>query len=467
MSFPRYPKYKKSNTPWIDIVPKSWGVIQAKRGIEVLTDFTANGSFASLADNVEYKSSGYARLIRMTDLRHQLEREGVWVDEEAYRYLRKSALYGGELLMASVGSVGLVYLMPTVKYPATLAPNMYLLKTNRWIYERYFYWFLLSVGGQDQISQAATVTAQPKLNKDNVRSLVLPLPSEAEQSKVAAFLDYETARIDALVEQQQRLIELLKEKRQVVISHAVTKGLDPDVAMKDSGVEWLGEVPAHWEIKPLRYLGECQNGINIGAEAFGSGFPFVSYGDVYKNEVLPTNPKGLVQSSAQDREKYSIKKGDVLFTRTSETVEEIGFSSTCFQDIPSATFAGFLIRFRPVEEVLSPNFSRYFFGNQRLREFFVKEMEIVTRASLGQDLLKRMSVPTPPVEEQIRIAQYLDAKTQKNDSLLDQAHAAIKLLAERRSALISVAVTGKIDVRGWQPPAGPSAATEATQMEAV
>ncbi|WP_208107374.1 MULTISPECIES: restriction endonuclease subunit S [Halomonas] len=314
---------------------------------------------------------------------------------------------------------------------------------------------------------AGVIDSRLRLYPEVFGRLTCALPNYDEQAHIATFLDHETSRIDALVEEQQRLIELLKEKRQAVISHAVTKGLDPDVPMKDSGVEWLGEVPAHWEVKPLRHLGECQNGINIGADAFGSGFPFVSYGDVYKNEVLPTNPKGLVQSSREDRERYSIKKGDVLFTRTLEMVEEIGFSSTCFQDIPSATFAGFLIRFRPDEGVLSPSFSRYFFGSQRLREFFVKEMEIVTRASLGQDLLKRMSVPIAPIQEQVRTAQHLDAITQKIDSLLDQARAAIKLLAERRSALISAAVTGKIDVRGWQPLAGSSVTADTTQSEMV
>ncbi|WP_051586052.1 restriction endonuclease subunit S [Pseudomonas sp. PH1b] len=298
----------------------------------------------------------------------------------------------------------------------------------------------------------STSTALPSMTQGDLLNHPCAIPTFKEQIQIARFLDHETARIDALIEEQQRLIELLKEKRQSVISHTVTKGLNSTVPMKDSGVEWLGEVPAHWDVKALRYLGECQNGINIGGEAFGSGSPFVSYGDVYKNDVLPAEVTGLVQSSPEDQQRYSIEYGDVFFTRTSETVDEIGFSATCFQELPNAVFAGFLIRFRPIGKSLTPGFSKYYFRNQGLRIFFNKEMNLVTRASLSQDLLKLLPVTLPPVVEQIKISDFLDRVTVEFASLLKQGIKAIDLLKERRSALISAAVTGKIDVRGWQPP---------------
>ncbi|MEG0868597.1 MAG: restriction endonuclease subunit S [Hafnia sp.] len=282
--------------------------------------------------------------------------------------------------------------------------------------------------------------------------LMLAIPPIYEQNQIATFLDHETAKIDNLIEKQQQLIELLKEKRQAVISHAVTKGLNPDVPMKDSGVEWLGDVPEHWTIKPLRYLGDCQNGINIGAEAFGSGFPFVSYGDAYKNRVLPDNGSGLVQSTTEDRRKYSLLRGDVLFTRTSETIEEIGFASACIKSIENACFAGFLIRFRPKSSDLCIEYSKYYFSNQLLRIFFTKEMNLITRASLSQDLLKTMPVVIPPVDEQIKIAELLDNISEKFDQLQLLGEEQIKYLQERRTALISAAVTGKIDVRDWIAP---------------
>jgi type I restriction enzyme S subunit len=227
----------------------------------------------------------------------------------------------------------------------------------------------------------------------------------------------------------------------------VTKGLDPDVEMKDSGVEWIGEVPKHWRLKKLRYLGRCQNGINIGGEFFGEGYPFISYGDVYKNRQLPEKAGGLVRSSDSDRLTYTVKEGDVLFTRTSETIAEIGFSSVCMSDMTDAVFAGFLIRFRPNIEAINKTFSKYYFQNELLRAFFVKEMNIVTRASLSQELLKRMPVVLPPEEEQVLICQYMDKKNEALKALIEESKRSIDLLKERRTALISAAVTGKIDLR--------------------
>ena len=291
-----------------------------------------------------------------------------------------------------------------------------------------------------------------------LRGIDIWLPTLQERERIANFLDHETAKIDTLIAKQQELIKLLKEKRQAVISHAVTKGLNPNAPMRDSGVEWLGEVPAHWEVEKLRYLGECQNGINIGAESFGSGFPFISYGDVYKNEILPKEASGLVESSEKDKELYSVKHGDVFFTRTSETIEEIGFSSTCLKTIENATFAGFLIRFRPVGQTLDPEFSKFYFRSNLLRVFFVKEMNLVTRASLSQDLLKKLPVPVPPLSEQKHVAQFLDGRVAMIAKLIEDAENAIALMQERRTALISAAVTGKIDVRDWQPPSDAIAA---------
>lgn len=275
----------------------------------------------------------------------------------------------------------------------------------------------------------------------------LPIPPLEEQQAIANFLDAETSKIDALVAEQRRLIELLSEKRQAVISHAVTKGLDPNVRMKPSGIEWLGDVPEHWEVKSLRRIGQVQNGLNIGGDAFGSGEPFVSYGDVYNNPNVPEVPSGLVESSVEDQQKCGLEVGDVLFTRTSETVDDIGVASTCLRSIPRSTFAGFLIRFRPSIGVLDPRYSTFLFRNQGIQRHFSGTMNIVTRASLSQDLLKQLPVCLPPIEEQVEIAEFIGQKVESFAALIREAEQAIELLLERRTSLISAAVTGKIDVR--------------------
>ncbi|MCZ6804433.1 MAG: restriction endonuclease subunit S [Proteobacteria bacterium] len=284
-----------------------------------------------------------------------------------------------------------------------------------------------------------------------IDNIVYPEPSFSEQEKIVAFLNHEISKIDWLIEKQQQLIELLNEKRLAVISHAVTKGINPNVKMKDSCVKWLGEVPDHWGLRALRFVGTCQNGINIGAEYFGSGYPFVSYGDVYRNGILQKEITGLVQSNELDRKAYSVSEGDVLFTRTSETIDEIGFASTCLETIEEATFAGFLIRFRPRKNFLDAGFSKYYFRNILLRAFFIREMNLVTRASLSQNLLKKLPVVLPALEEQKKISEFLDKKVSVFSKLINKADFAINSMKERRTALISSAITGKIDVRNWQP----------------
>lgn len=284
------------------------------------------------------------------------------------------------------------------------------------------------------------------VSKNKLMNFVLPFPSLPEQHRIADFLDERCAKIDAVIEKQKQVIEKLKEYKLSVITEAVTKGLDPTVPMKDSGVEWIGEIPEGWKVRKLRYLGSCINGISKGGEYFGRGYPFVSYGDVYKNIQLPKQVNGLVDTTEKERGWYSVKEGDVFFTRTSETIEEVALTSTCMQTIENATFAGFLIRFRPDTDLLVKEFSKYYFRSTKHRAFFVKEMNLVTRASLSQELLKRFPVLLPPVSEQMEISKYLDQKCSEIDSAISKKQAIVENLTEYKKSLIYEVVTGKREV---------------------
>ena len=460
MSFPAYPTYKESGDEWLGKVPEHWQALALSRVLAAPVTDGPHTTPEFLDDGVPFLSVDGIQ-------NGKLYFEGCrYVSFEDHKeFSKKAAPKYNDLLMGKAASIGKIARV-TENIEFSIWSPLALIRVNESQCSPEFLEFCLkSLELQHQILLASNSNTQLNIGMKDIPKLRIPLPAVQEQTQIARFLDHETARINALIEEQQRLIELLKEKRQAVISHSVTKGLDPTVPMKDSGVEWLGEVPTHWGVKALRYLGECQNGINIGGEAFGSGSPFVSYGDVYKNDVLPAEVTGLVQSSPEDQQRYSIEYGDVFFTRTSETVDEIGFSATCLQELPNAVFAGFLIRFRPTGNSLAPGFSKYYFRNQGLRIFFNKEMNLVTRASLSQDLLKLLPVTIPSVVEQIKISDFLDRVTAEFASLLDQGIKAIDLLKERRSALISAAVTGKIDVRGWQPPA--NASTPELEQEAV
>jgi type I restriction enzyme S subunit len=454
MRYPAYEDYKDSGVEWLDELPQEWEVKKLK--------FVALVQ-PSNVDKKTHEGEEPVYLCNYTDVYYneEITSDLTFMKATASKeQIKKFTLRSGDTIITKDSEDPNDIAVPTY-IPEDLdgiicGYHLAMLRPVKGIYGSYLKRVMDSHYARSVFATRANGLTRYGLGTSAIKDFLLPLPSIEEQRQIAAFLDRETAVIDTLIAKQEELIRLLGEKRTAVISHAVTKGLNPHAPMKDSGIEWLGQIPAHWEVKRLRYLGQCQNGINIGAEYFGSGYPFVSYGDVYNHRELPHKASGLVQSSDSDRIHYSVEAGDIFFTRTSETIEEIGFSSACMQTIEDATFAGFLIRFRPSGKSLNPKFSKFYFQNILLRAFFVKEMNLVTRASLSQDLLKKMPVLIPSLDEQDKIVQYLEDKTTKIDSLITRANQAITLLKERRTALISAAVTGKIDVRHASPQGTPS-----------
>ena len=285
------------------------------------------------------------------------------------------------------------------------------------------------------------------LSYRELRNQKLIYPSLAEQQKIANYLDKVCGEVDEMIALQEQMIEELKAYKQSVITEAVTKGLNPDVPMKDSGIDWIGDVPEGWEIVRLKTLGGLQNGISRSGDYFGEDFeyPFISYSDVYKNIEIPY-PSGRANSTIEDRTRYSVQEGDVLFTRTSETIEEIGFAATCTNTINNAVFSGFLIRFRPNSNKLFKGYSKYYFRSDIHRAYFVKEMNLVTRASLSQDLLKNLFVLIPSFSEQQSIASYLDTKCAEIDALIAIKQAKIDELKDYKKSVIYEYVTGKKEV---------------------
>jgi len=288
-------------------------------------------------------------------------------------------------------------------------------------------------------------------------------PSLEEQTQIARFLDHETARIDALIEEQQRLIELLKEKRQAVISHAVTKGLDPTVPMKDSGVEWLGEVPAHWSVVPFGLGFGYQEGPGIMAVDFrDEGVPLVRISGVQGRWVTLQGCNYLDPAKANGKwGHFRLERGDLIISGSASMglVSEVGEEA-----VGAVAYTG-LIRLTPKADISDRDFIRSVVGSYQ----FFAQIDLLKAGStiqhFGPTHLSQMKVVLPPLDEQIKVAAYVDKVSVQFDQLLDEAAKNNDLLQERRSALISAAVTGKIDVRGWQPPA--SAPTPELVEEAV
>lgn len=280
-------------------------------------------------------------------------------------------------------------------------------------------------------------------NYSEMKSIVLAIPPLPEQSAIATVLDRETAKIDALVAEQEKLIELLKEKRQAVISHAVTKGLDPNVPMKDSGVEWLGEVPSHWEIKRIKHLGEAFNGLTYNPSEISddSTGTLVLRSSNVQNGIISLEDNVYV--TANIPEKLRVKTGDILICSRNGSRALIGKNAIINEDVSGSTFGVFMMVFR--SKIY--RYIRYILNS----ELFTFQSSAFLTSTINQLTVQNFNgfeVPVPPSDEQSTIATFLDYETERIDALVTESQRAIDLLKERRAALISAAVTGKIDVRG-------------------
>ena len=300
----------------------------------------------------------------------------------------------------------------------------------------YFFFWMIKEAMQNMNNDNKHGIFMQHVTLDVFNNFSVPLPPLSEQKRIATYLFQKISEADIMLDDTLSSITGYKKLKQAVITQAVTKGVRGEREMKDSKVDYIGQIPDEWVLCKLRNIGDAQNGISKASEFFGKGTPFVSYSDVYKNYALPFSVSGLVESTPEEQERYSVKEGDIFFTRTSETIEEVGFSCVCEKDIPNATFAGFLIRVRPFSDKLHTPYAKYYFRSSHLRFYLVKEMNLVTRASLGQSLLKSMPVLLPPLEEQKEIADYLDAKCAEIDRLIAKKEQLVKELESYKKSLI-------------------------------
>lgn len=270
MSFPKYAEYKESGNTFTGVIPTHWRILKIAR------TFTTIGSGTTpKSDNRVYYDEGTVPWVNTGDLNDGvLSESNRCVTEKALEDHSTLRIYpAGSLIFAMYGAT--IGRIAKLDFPATVNQACCVFGGESPIEVNFlFYWFL---GLRDRILSLATGGGQPNVSQDILRSLQVPCPSIEEQRTIATFLDRETSKIDALVAEQRRLIALLKEKRQAVISHAVTKGLDPHVKMKDSGIEWLGEVPEHWEVIPLKRVAHVNTGVAKGKDHSGKKTVNVPY----------------------------------------------------------------------------------------------------------------------------------------------------------------------------------------------
>ena len=426
--YQRYAEYKDSGIVWMGNVPKHWTSERFKWSLtEKLKTSNPNLPAGSISfGEVIYKNE--ENLSSDTKASYQ----EVLKDEFLINPLNLN--YDLKSLRTALSKIDVV-----------VSTGYIVLHCNHLLDRNYVRWLLQEFDVAHMKTLGAGV--RQTVNFSDIANCYFYLPEQLEQRKIANFLDHETAKIDSLIEKQQQLIQLLKEKRQAVISHAVTKGLDPRVKMKDSGVEWLGEVPEHWEVLPIKYLTKCvgTGGTPKNQISF-TEVPEINWftpGDFSGDLEIIDSSKYVTFSSVKDGDSKLYEGKSVLMIGIGATLGKVAISNkdfSCNQQINVLT----------CNKLITPEFLKFSLMSQ------LEQIKQLSNSStigiINQEKTKQICISVPTVEEQSEIIHFIMGNIEKFNNLINKAESAIQLMQERRTALISAAVTGKIDVRNWQNP---------------
>lgn len=439
LNFQPYPEYKASGVPWLGDIPSHWEVKKITRLVDEIGSGTTPKS-----DDFSLYENGDILWVTTSELRENFiadTKKKVTLDAmQTYSALKlfppnsvAIAMYG-----ATIGRLGIL------SKPATFNQACCVYSKSKKIYFNFLYYWLwyrrpilisLSNGG-----------GQPNLNQDDLRQLRVAIPDYTEQQTIAAYLDKKLSHIDALISKQQQLLEKLAEQRTAVISHAVTKGLNPDAPMKDSGVAWLGDIPSHWEATNIRFVtskvgsGKTPKG---GAETYKeSGIALLRSQNIHFSHISLNDAVYISQETHDSMENSKVYKGDVLLNITGGS---LGRCSYVENELDMNVNQHVCI-VRPKEIILT-KFLHFFLCSNFGQEQIWFYQQGGGREGLNFQDLKCFDIFLPPLNTQQEIVNYLDQQTAKIDKMTTATHAIIDKLNEYRSALITQAVTGKIDIR--------------------
>jgi type I restriction enzyme, S subunit len=434
-----YPEYKDSGVEWLGRVPGSWSVVSVKRQASIFNGATPKSDTAEFWD-------GDISWITPADLGKDrsfyISVGARGITAQGYQSCGARLVPSGSVILSSRAPIGTLGIAAQ-----ELCTNQGCksLVASAALNSKFLYYILLS--SNVQLNFLGRGTTFQELSADELGAYKISFPPVSDQCAISVFLDHETAKIDALIEKQKRLIELLKEKRQAVISHAVTKGLNPNAPMKDSGVEWLGEVPAHWVLKNYRYATRIYRG-KFGHRPrndpalYDGPYPFIQTGDVAQaGKRILDYKQTLNERGAAVSQKFPAG------TLVMAIAANIG--DTAILDF-EAYAPDSVVGFKPSQD-LDLEFLRY--SLMAALPALEQTSTQSTQANLNIDRIGSVQAVFPPLAEQLEIVSYLDRLIDRYAEIEERAFVAIETMRERRTALISAAVTGKIDVRDWQPAA--------------
>ena len=437
----KYNSYKESNIYWLGEIPKHWQVSKVKH-ILFHKKKTSN-------PELNCGSISFGKI--------------VYKDDESIPEQTKAAyqeLLIGEFLINPLNlNFDLKSLRTALSDKNVVVSTGYIvLKNDDKTDKRFIKWLL----HQFDVSFMKTLGAgvRQTLNYTDVKNSYFPLLPKQEQTTIANFLDYKTEKINRFIKKKKQLIKLLNEQKAAIINQAVTKGLDPNAKMKDSGIECLpagqaglGEIPEHWEVRKLKYVANCfPSNVDKHSKEDEKEVRLCNYTDVYKNDFITNNMKLMIATAKDDQiEKFALKKGDVIITKDSETADDIANPALVIEDLENVICGYHLSIMRPFSKLK---------GEYLLRALQCKPINVqfelcsngVTRVGLGVADMKKAEIPVPPIEEQIKISEFIQSELKTINKTISTIEKEITLVEEYKTALIAEAVTGKIDVRDFKVP---------------
>lgn len=420
-----YPTYKDSGVEWLGAIPEHWEV----KKLKYISYLTMGQSPSS--DDYNHEGYGSPFLQGNAEFGNRHPQAKIFC-ATVNKYAEK-----GDILISVRAPVGA---LNEADRRYGIGRGLCSIRP-RDIIIRQFAWYLIQVVKVELnfLSTGSTYEAVAVTDVSNLSCLLPPLP---EQQKIAEFLDEETGKIDKLITKKERLIELLKEKRTALISHAVTKGLNPDVPMKDSGVEWLGEIPEHWENWKISHafqkIGSGTTPSTNRYDYYDGDVPWINTSELRENIITDTSVK-ITNKALLDNSVLNLySPGTLLIAMYGATIGRLGILG-----ITACTNQACCALANPI--LLDTKFVFYWLWMRR------NELIILSsgggQPNINQEKIRSIKIPAPPLPEQQKIAQFLDRETSKIDNLITKTRTSIDHLKEYRTALISAAVTGKIDVR--------------------
>lgn len=442
----RYDSYKDSGVDWIGQIPEQYSITKLKY---ISNLFGRIGFRGYNSDDLNQEGIGAITISPSNIIENRLDLSKVtYLSWAKYYESPEIQVRNNDILLVKTGSCGKSCYVSNLSEPATINPQ--LLRIVPKCFPKFLYYCLQSLFFKYAINCYITGSTVPTISQTNIGAIYILVPSTEEQQAIAAYLDEEIGKLDDAVEKLERMVEVLKERKQLIISKAVTRGLGDSVPLKDSGVEWIGQIPEHWSINRFKAIFTLNTGISFTkADLVETGQPVISYGQVHSklNQVAKANLsliKYIPQSLTIGKQKSYCLPNDFIFADTSEDFE--GCGNNFYNDSELSVFAGSHTILAKLRCNLEGKYLAYLFSTSLWRQQIRSRVNGVKVFSITQSILKATSVILPPIAEQQAIAAYLDEKVGKLDEAIEKQLRMIELLKERKQILISDVVTGKIKV---------------------